>query len=431
MRIAALALGWPRLQVCSWQRVPPDAPRHRGAAVAHRAGGLAARFGARAAAGHGALLAAGGCARRPAPGGSFTVSCAPAGNAARGRGHWADTRNWVYDFESGLPADCAARCACNHSCAARVVRRSPAAANTRSIPVAPRCAARICRRRADRFRAALHPRARCRCDTGEHRGERRVRRGEHRRAYSRARDRGGPSAARCSRSAGSSATSISACCGRPGAKAPARISTAQLQEAERDLVVLACARNLPPDTSVQLIWGRGIASVSGLATRNDQTLGFRTRADFTVRTGVRTREPDVGLPADATAARGASAPVAAADARAKITLTDQAGKRLEPRVRGGRAAGAPASAPAQTLPEPPVQELEFAAPFGERAVLTLNVDASLVDDAGRRPANARAFRCRSHSTSTRRWSSSRATSAFSRRAPAACCPSRCATSSRW
>ena len=34
----------------------------------------------------------------------FTVQCE--GDAARlkGRGRWADTRNWVYDFEADLPA---------------------------------------------------------------------------------------------------------------------------------------------------------------------------------------------------------------------------------------------------------------------------------------------------------------------------------------
>ena len=34
--------------------------------------------------------------RLPEP---FAIDC-----EARGRGRWADTRNWIYDFESGLPA---------------------------------------------------------------------------------------------------------------------------------------------------------------------------------------------------------------------------------------------------------------------------------------------------------------------------------------
>ena len=56
-----------------------------------------------------------------------------------------------------------------------------------------------------------------------------------------------------------------------------------MERLESGLSVLRCRRSLPSDTKVNLIWGHGIATASGRATRADQVLDFRTRPDFTVR----------------------------------------------------------------------------------------------------------------------------------------------------
>jgi len=51
----------------------------------------------------------------------------------------------------------------------------------------------------------------------------------------------------------------------------------------RRLVVLQCRRTLPASTEVALVWGAGVAAPNGIATDRDQTLKFKTRADFTAR----------------------------------------------------------------------------------------------------------------------------------------------------
>ena len=46
------------------------------------------------------------------------------------------------------------------------------------------------------------------------------------------------------------------------------------------LVTLACARTLPAGAEVKLVWGKGIAAASGVATAADQALAFEVRPAF-------------------------------------------------------------------------------------------------------------------------------------------------------
>ena len=51
------------------------------------------------------------------------------------------------------------------------------------------------------------------------------------------------------------------------------------------IVLLACRSRLPEGAEVRLVWGKGIATVSGVATAADQTLAFRVRPAFIARFG--------------------------------------------------------------------------------------------------------------------------------------------------
>jgi hypothetical protein len=46
------------------------------------------------------------------------------------------------------------------------------------------------------------------------------------------------------------------------------------------LVTLACARTLPANVDVKLVWGKGIAATTGVTTTADQALAFRVRPMF-------------------------------------------------------------------------------------------------------------------------------------------------------
>ena len=52
---------------------------------------------------------------------------------------------------------------------------------------------------------------------------------------------------------------------------------------EERLAVLRCRRNFPPEASVRLVWGAGIASAAGVASRQDQVLNFKIRPAFSAR----------------------------------------------------------------------------------------------------------------------------------------------------
>jgi uncharacterized protein YfaS (alpha-2-macroglobulin family) len=49
---------------------------------------------------------------------------------------------------------------------------------------------------------------------------------------------------------------------------------------ESPLVVLQGIRNFPPQKTVRLVWGKGVTSVSGIPTTEDQVLPFRARGPF-------------------------------------------------------------------------------------------------------------------------------------------------------
>ena len=47
------------------------------------------------------------------------------------------------------------------------------------------------------------------------------------------------------------------------------------------VIILQCRQSFPNDSKVSLIWGKGIASLSGVKTTEDQVLPFKTRSPFT------------------------------------------------------------------------------------------------------------------------------------------------------
>jgi hypothetical protein len=145
------------------------------------------------------------------------------------------------------------------------------------------------------------------------------------------------------------------------------------------LVVLQCRRTLPADTEVALVWGAGVAAPNGIATDKDQTLTFKTRADFTARFNcekVNARSQCIPFQPMRV---NFSAPVAAADA-ARIYLEGPGGKSWPARLdkEGDR------------VPDH-VTQVGVPGPFPEQARFTLHLPAGLRDDAGRPLVNAGRF----------------------------------------
>src|SRR6185436_12088938 len=51
-----------------------------------------------------------------------------------------------------------------------------------------------------------------------------------------------------------------------GETSNARVRDRSLEQAEANITALRCQRHLPPATQVQIVWGAGIATTSGIAT---------------------------------------------------------------------------------------------------------------------------------------------------------------------
>ena len=159
----------------------------------------------------------------------------------------------------------------------------------------------------------------------------------------------------------------------------ARGISAQAEGDPLDLAVLSCGRRLTPAARVRLVFGPGIATPSGVVSRQAQTRLFDVREPFSLEFSCQRENAQADcLPLRAMELRF-SAPVARELALA-IQLQSQA-------------SGTPVSAQIDDdqRGQSHVDSVRFAAPFPEGARYRIALPPGFVDDAGRAPDNAAAF----------------------------------------
>jgi len=152
----------------------------------------------------------------------------------------------------------------------------------------------------------------------------------------------------------------------------------QADEANFPVVLARCARRLPSDAPIRLIWGQGIASRSGVPTAQDQIVQFKVRPAFTASFSCERVNRDADCLPFLPMRLSFSAPVSRALA-AKITLRGAQGKSYKPALPEVREDGEF------------VQEVSFTGPFPEQAEFKLELPADLHDDAGRKLVNQKRF----------------------------------------
>src|SRR5258706_7478586 len=81
---------------------------------------------------------------------------------------------------------------------------------------------------------------------------------------------------------------------KDGATSDVRVRDRTLEHQEERVVALKCQRRLPPATEVRLVWGAGIATRSGIATTADQQLAFSVRPAFRAALECTRTEPRAG-----------------------------------------------------------------------------------------------------------------------------------------
>ena len=172
---------------------------------------------------------------------------------------------------------------------------------------------------------------------------------------------------------------------------PQRVGASLVSGADRDLllkrfddfinhrpaIILQARQEFPDNAEVKLIWGKGIATISGIATAQDQEINFKVRPAFEAQFRCERENPAAACIPVTPMALSFSAPISAENVK-RITIVGADGAR--------HAAQLPDSADTSDI-----RNLTFPGPFNESSQYTVEIPAGLTDDTGRPLANAARF----------------------------------------
>src|SRR5438874_2141158 len=145
---------------------------------------------------------------------------------------------------------------------------------------------------------------------------------------------------------------------------------------ESPLVTIACARTLPPNAEVKLVWGKGITSASGVPTSAEQALAYRVRPSFRASFSCERVNKDAQCIPILPLRLSFTAPVSQREA-SRIRLVDSMGKLYKAK-------------PAKD-DEEGITSVTFGPGLPESESFRLELPPGLKDDAGRMLANAASF----------------------------------------
>src|ERR1700687_2919641 len=143
------------------------------------------------------------------------------------------------------------------------------------------------------------------------------------------------------------------------------------------LVTLACSRTLPAGIEAKLVWGRGVTSTSGVPTSADQPLAYRVRPAFRASFSCERVNKNARCIPILPLSLSFTAPIAQRDA-AKIRLIDGAGKIYKAKV-------------AQSDEGSGIASVSFGPGLPEQTSFRIDLPDELKDDAGRLLSNAASF----------------------------------------
>ena len=161
-----------------------------------------------------------------------------------------------------------------------------------------------------------------------------------------------------------------------GEVADVRVRNRAMEQQDALIVALRCNRRLPPATEVRLNWGAGVAAPSGIATQADQQLAYRVRDAFMAEVGCTRQNARSGCIPLLPITVNFSAPVPRALALA-VRLKTRNGTAFTPAADGDDRA-------------PTLTSVTFSGPFPESTDLTVTLP-NVTDDAGRELVNAARF----------------------------------------
>jgi alpha-2-macroglobulin len=144
------------------------------------------------------------------------------------------------------------------------------------------------------------------------------------------------------------------------------------------VVAVKCRRPLPPGRDVSLVWASGISSADGRPSGRDQRYDFSVRKAFTARWACRRVNPQAGCNPVQDASVEFTAPIPMAQAKA-IRLTFPDGTSLSPTISKDDKGAAT------------ISDVAFKGPLPAATKGTLTLPANVIDESGRKLANAQRF----------------------------------------
>jgi uncharacterized protein YfaS (alpha-2-macroglobulin family) len=161
-----------------------------------------------------------------------------------------------------------------------------------------------------------------------------------------------------------------------GKEAEAIIRTVSRHDDNRDVdrVAVQCRRTLPESSAVDLIWGKGVLSKSGIPSSAEQVFHFKTRGPFTASFNCGRENPKASCNPFLPVSLEFSAEVPKALA-GKVSM--RMGKKLY--------------SPKIAEHSNTVSNVTFDGPFPEKTPFTITLPPNFIDDSGRRLRNIAAY----------------------------------------
>jgi len=157
-------------------------------------------------------------------------------------------------------------------------------------------------------------------------------------------------------------------------------------------IIVQCRQNFPSDAKVKLVWGRGVSSVSGVQTTEDQILPFKARSPFTATFNCERENANADCVPILPVRLDFSSSVPL-DMAKKIVLRGQR-RTYKPEKISSNSAYGEEDAEDEDISrgnENFVNGISFKGPFPEKALFVIEVPKDLKDDAGRPLANKDKF----------------------------------------
>ena len=142
------------------------------------------------------------------------------------------------------------------------------------------------------------------------------------------------------------------------------------------IVILQAKQRFPNGAKVNLVWGKGVVSQSGVPTDQDQVLPFKTRQPFTATFSCERENRQAGC-IPVTPMRIEFSSAVAGEQANRIVLVGPGGRRWTPETEKDKGTF--------------VRGAVFAGPFPETSAFQVEIPDGLVDDAGRPLSNASQF----------------------------------------